>query len=119
MAWLSAGTSSPSTRFTQSPTAYVLVDGTRIANDWADLIDGTLASAIVLTETGVHVENLEVWTGTKDVGVQTTVDCQGWTSNSVSDSATTGFARTGALTQWSAESTLRCDGGRYLYCFEQ
>jgi cysteine-rich repeat protein len=32
MAWLSTGASSPSTRFTQSPNPYVLVNGTKVAD---------------------------------------------------------------------------------------
>src|SRR5262249_21425961 len=120
MAWLSAGSTSPATRFTQSTGAYLLGDGTRrIANNWTDLTDGMLLAPIVLTETGVPVDNLEVWTGTKDVGVQTTSDCLGWTSASNSDVATTGLAKTGLLAQWSAFATSRCDGVRNLYCFEQ
>src|SRR5690242_2782849 len=40
-AWLSDTTASPSTRFTRSKKPYVLLDGTVIANNWADLTDGS------------------------------------------------------------------------------
>jgi hypothetical protein len=51
-AWLSDATGSPSTRFTKSTIPYRTVDGTLIANDYADLTDGTLAAPPDKTETG-------------------------------------------------------------------
>jgi len=53
-AWVSTNQANgtPATRFTQSATPYVLVNGTKIANNWADLIDGTLLAPINRTETG-------------------------------------------------------------------
>ncbi len=48
-AWISDSTGSPSTRFTRGGP-YQLVDGTLIANDWADLTDGSIANPINLTE---------------------------------------------------------------------
>ena len=52
MAWLSTNQANgtPATRFTQSAQPYRKVDGVLVANNWADLIDGTLASAIDKTE---------------------------------------------------------------------
>jgi hypothetical protein len=44
--------SSPSVRFTRSAVPYRLIDGTLIANDWADLTDGTIAHDLDLTEIG-------------------------------------------------------------------
>ncbi len=42
LAWLSDGTDSPDTRFTKSSHPYILPDGTMIAEDSADLTDGSL-----------------------------------------------------------------------------
>ena len=49
-AWLSNDTQSPSTRFIQSDVPYVLVDGTQIAINYDDLVDGTIQNVIDLTE---------------------------------------------------------------------
>ena len=50
MAWLSDDSGSPSSRFAQSSEAYVLVDGTVVAHDWADLTDGDLQHPINVSE---------------------------------------------------------------------
>ncbi|MCA9638983.1 MAG: DUF4215 domain-containing protein, partial [Myxococcales bacterium] len=42
LAWLSDNTNNPNTRFTKSMGPYVLVNGTKIANNYTDLTDGTL-----------------------------------------------------------------------------
>ena len=53
LAWLSDGSASPATRFlTQSAGPYRLVNGTTIADDWADLTSGDLDAPINITETG-------------------------------------------------------------------
>ena len=54
-AWLSDASASPATRFARSELAYRLLDGTRVARDWAGLTDGTLAHAIDVFETGGRV----------------------------------------------------------------
>lgn len=52
-AWISDTLgNSPSSRFARSTSPYARVDGTVVANDWADLTDGSIAAAINLTETG-------------------------------------------------------------------
>ena len=52
LAWLSDTTTSPSARFAQANVPYRLVDGTTIANDWADLVDGSIQNPINLDEYG-------------------------------------------------------------------
>ncbi|NJN84235.1 MAG: DUF1015 family protein, partial [Caldilineaceae bacterium] len=49
-AWLADSTGSPSTRFNRSTVPYVLTNNTVVANSWADLTDGSLASPINRTE---------------------------------------------------------------------
>jgi hypothetical protein len=51
-AWLSDDFVSPPMRFAMSTIPYALVDGTVVANDWADLLDGELSSPINQTECG-------------------------------------------------------------------
>lgn len=77
-AWLFDGTTSAANRLTQSPWPYVLVNGTKVADTWADLTDGTLDHAIDLDETGAVVAVSEVWTGTHTDGTKTGADCTSW-----------------------------------------
>ncbi len=128
-AWLSDSTGSPSTRFTQSTVPYVLVDGTVVANDWADLVDGTLAHAIDKTELGgaPPVGNTScagggyatVWSATSQSGTlaSASLTCSNWT-------ATTGGAYWGVATQTNSFWSAWCTGGicswvSPLYCFQQ
>lgn len=121
-AWLSDGTGSPSTRFTMGDTPFCRVDGTRIADDWADLTDATLADAIGVDENGAPAGGtVRVWTGTSTAGGASGPDCLGWTS---ADS--NAAARFGALNQFNAAWTdggsfnnQACSERAHLYCFEQ
>jgi hypothetical protein len=85
-AWLSTAQLGPAARMVHFPGPYRLLDGTLIADGWADLTDGTLAHPIDLDETGLMIppaqwicEGHEVWTNTKADGTpRTTSDCGGW-----------------------------------------
>jgi hypothetical protein len=56
-AWLSAtANDSPATRFERGGGPFVRPDGTVIALDWADLVDGTLAAPISVTAAGIEVD---------------------------------------------------------------
>ena len=90
-AWLSDDAESPSTRFTQSTDPYWLVDGTVVADSWADLIHGSIAHAIDLDEAGeagpdarrartVH-RRLRLRSGTSAAGEALTSHCGGWLDN--------------------------------------
>ncbi len=52
LAWLSDGTDSPDTRFTKSSHPYMLPDGTKIAEDFTDLTDGSILHTINIDPTG-------------------------------------------------------------------
>ena len=129
-AWLSDNTGSPSTRFTRPTNAkYELVDGTVIATGWADLTDGTIASAINLTEYGVAPVSTGIacwpfpaiaWSNTNGNGAQASSgsSCSNWTS-------TSGGSYWGSTTETSGGAwSAWCNGGicswtAFLYCFEQ
>jgi len=56
-------------RFAQSAIPYRLVDGTQVADDWADLTDGSLDHAIDVTESGATLSGeSRVWTNTRSNG---------------------------------------------------
>jgi len=114
VAWLSTTTENARDRIIDA--RYVLVDGTVVANDLADLTDGTLDAAIDLDANGDPVMGF-TWTGTQQdgtlaIGVDRT--CLDWTDSG------------GRSTQGQIESTSDtwtdflpsdCDHQRSLYCF--
>lgn len=120
LAWLSDSIgNSPSTRFNQVSVPYQLVDGTPIANDYADLINcsnpNCLINPIELNENGA-TNNLTIITGTLASGTPSGIDCTNWTS--LAGNATTGFyASTG--TGWTVIDTIPCSSAQTYYCFEQ
>ena len=142
-AWLSTSNGSPSTRFVQSSVPYKLVDGTVIAEDYADLVDGALLAHILLTEEGSLplVINpgpnsfLGVWTGTAPDGTyyansgpdgEMTFNCADFTTGMPIgfDSGVTGFPWSGgAPTQpgdiWTNGGGADCRLDLPFYCFQQ
>jgi cysteine-rich repeat protein len=121
LAWLSDATQSPVMRFTQATVPYKLVGGTVVANDWTDLVDGTLSAAINRSETGTLIDNADVFTNTKASGDGiATTHCQNWTSSAPADATNVGLAKTGATNSiWTVFASVRCDTANHLYCFEQ
>ncbi len=67
--WLSDTTASAASRLSHSVKRYVRRDGVKIANDWADLVDGTLLAGINVDQLGNIVPTgTRVWTGTDIYG---------------------------------------------------
>lgn len=119
-AWLSDSTGSPSTRFTKSTLSYKNLNGGLIANNWDDLVDGSIQNPIAWTETKtVHAG--WVWTNTSPTGTASSLDnCSNWSS------AQTGFTSwigNGNIippgSRWTQDSGLDCWQSTRLYCFEQ
>lgn len=136
LAWLSDGAHSPSTRFkhdfTTNNVPYVLPGGTRIADDWDDLLLNGPGDGIVENEKGEISLNVEVWTNTdKNGGIfDMDIDCNGWVDSSLGLKARVGQSGVDKQDQaaweiwkdedhWTSLKTVACDGKRYLYCFEQ
>jgi len=127
-AWLSDSTGvSPNTRFTYSPDPYLRTDGVLIANDYADLTDGSLVNPIDADEFGalvpVHAPGDpadDVWTGTDEFGDPDALSggffCTDWT-------AVGGPGLEGQLhltsPKWTNHQRISCEVPRRLYCFEQ
>ena len=129
-------------RFTQSADPYRLVNGTQVADDWADLVDGSLDHAIDLDEYGNPVgEETRVWTNTRTDGtawdnsrqcaVGPSIDIPGlWTWSCGAPSWTAGDCgfQSGKYGQanstsgsWTGtgSSNIGCSSQFHLYCFEQ
>jgi hypothetical protein len=122
-AWLSDSVASPSTRFMQSSGPYRLVDGTTIANNWADLTDGNLAAQISTSETGV-VESSAVWTHTLPNGTAggsgLNVHCDNWLSTAVDARGDVGTSGSTASFWTDVISSGLCASFTLkLYCFQQ
>ena len=116
-AWLSTVDSPVADRFVQSTMPYVLVDGTRVADDWTDLTDGSIQAPINLDANG-GTQTGDVWTGTMPSGSPyTDTDCDAFMNG------VTGFALCGSTAQmfngWTAVQVPSCDTQLRLYCFEQ
>lgn len=84
------------TRFAHSTARCVLVDGTTvIANNWDDLVSGSIRDAIDHDENGapLQVSTGCAWTATDPAGAYTpSFDCMGWTSTG-DDAGITGTRR--------------------------
>jgi hypothetical protein len=124
LAWISTSTTSPASRFAKSPYRYELIDGTVIANDWDDLVDGSLQNPINLQLDGNNPAWQYAWTGTDYDGTSYQgVDCDDWTKTVNTDgSYINGGSGTLASTDayWTFSGATICGiVQRALYCFEQ
>ena len=120
VAWLSTTTLDAVDRLTPGSGPFVrAVDGTKIADDIADLTDGSLDVAIEDDENGTNVGSDPVWTATAADGLyKGTGDCNGWTSNSSTFRAEIGNSGS-STTLWTTRRTRACDfSTARLYCFE-
>jgi len=121
MAWLSDGTDSPDTRFKKSSHPYLLPDGTKIAENYTDLTDGSIQHVINIDPTGKTVGQNRFWTGTNDDGTtaQPFRTCTGWMdpiTNARGMVGSTGYSST----SWSSYSQSRCNTmPTRLACFQQ
>lgn len=131
-AWLSDSTTSAAERLTQSTEPYFLPNARRVADNWSDLTDGSLQTAINLNARGRAPAQTcpmtSVWTSTTTSGaLSSTNHCSNWTSDSeVAARGTMSFANG----RWTENgfatcnfavicgSTGREEGGR-LYCLQQ
>ncbi len=122
LAWLSDGFDSPDIRFTKSAHPYILPGGTKIAEDFTDLTDGSILHSIDIDPTGEPVGLAQFWTGTNNDGTTAayTVTCDGWTADPLTafHGMAGNTARTGLL--WSTYfGRVSCGFTYRLACFQQ
>jgi hypothetical protein len=117
-AYLSGGGASAITRIAEGP--YYRMDGALIANDKADLTDGSIAVPIQLTQYGTYMSTW-VCTGATETGGSTGYDCVGWTRGCGVCDGDHWYVESGnsgrTSDDWSTAGWSFC-GSCYLYCFE-
>lgn len=127
-AWLSDSTYSPDQDFVKSTVPYLLVDDTKVAASWEQLVSGTLSAGIYVTEwEGPPQATIEdcipegmivVWTNTLATGkiAGDNYSCNHWAAGG--DLGQTGQA--GAFNSgWTEGCGVPCTTMAPLYCFEQ
>ncbi len=116
-AWLSDSSTSPAQRFIQNKAQYMLVNGTKIADDWNDLTDGTLDAPINRDENN-NVVSQFVWTNTNANGtLNGPLSCMDWTSTGDLG----GFGNSAQTDgMWTLAGFGNCGViNARLYCFQQ
>ncbi len=127
MAWVSTAGGSPATRFNQAGGPFVLVNNTTVANNWADLIDSSIASAVNVTELGgaVPVGNTScagggfptVWSSTSPSGSYQGSSCSDFTSTGGGGQWGLASATNGSWTSWCSGGD--CSWVSPIYCVQQ
>lgn len=122
-AWLSTSTVNAKDRLTKHNRSYIQVYASRvtahtIANNWADLVDGSLQKGISLDERGTAVASgTRIWTGTIATGEKTPFLCSDWTS-AVASVVGKGGKSGSTISSWSYGYTSGCSNKYRLYCIE-
>jgi hypothetical protein len=130
-AWISGrttgfGDQNAADDLTHATVPYELVNGTKVADDWSDLTDGSLDHAIDRDEFGNGVTG-NVWTNTETNGMahDITRDCGPgsstaavWTNSQSIESGRYGTV-TASNSQWTMTNNTGCNNSFRLYCFEQ
>jgi len=122
LAWLGDHVTqeAPANRFTHALGPYVRTDGVIVANDWDDLVDGTILAIIDHDENQNIVASEDIWTGTAGDGlafVLTSNNCDRWTTNVGDDGVVGSTDETDS--NWTYVGNAPCSEQHHLYCFEQ
>ncbi len=128
-AWLSDGQLSASSRLVHDNTPYKRLDGVTVADNWADLTDGSIDNPISITELGTQLKDYEqVWTGTMGNGEKDAEGaqvpwgfCRNWSDGTAyTTGALTGRSSKSVLgKEWTQATYPYCYNQAALYCFEQ
>lgn len=117
-AWVSTANSEPKNWIPNAK--YILINGTTIANNKTDLLDGTIQNKINKNEMGNTVSWKNTYTGTYATGDGTSYTCNNWTSSSSSSYGDIGSTEN-ITTWWSQKPSARSQCNvvtRRLYCFQ-
>jgi len=115
-AWLASSTANAVDRLV-SNGPWVRIDGVKVADNKADLTDGTLFSAINQDEFGLYYGNYGVWAARYD-GLNTAHNCNEWADGTAAFMGAFGIAAATG-TGWASGSGSSCDVTAFhLYCLE-
>lgn len=118
-AWISSSSVGASSRLSHHTGPYRLVNGITIANNWDDLVDGSLLSSINVSETGGSVSG-NAWTTTNiSGGAIGSAHCASWTNGTSSGNGRYGSVSSISSTWTNSTSNNGCHLTNSLYCFEQ
>jgi len=133
-AWISDGTQSPLTRFTQIDVAdapYILLNGRIVAGTFTELVEQGPRTGISITETGEPIFESFAWTNTSAFGEPfgAANTCAEWTSSSQLLKSRRGLnaiiVEQGPLFDswrderlWTSASSQSCNFPYHLYCFQ-
>jgi len=133
-AFLSDNNTSAAARLDHSTIPYELVNGTPIAADWADLVDGRIDNALNVTASGSTV-SFYAWTGSDADGTKATyylsdypygysldLTCDNWSMNTDSFHYLGARGSVNDLRAWSdwwQGDGSPCSSSLRLYCIEQ
>lgn len=93
------------------------VPGVRVADDWADLTDGSLDEPVGITAIGSVAQVFFTWTGTLDDGTAWTNTCGDWTDTTARGAV--GYTG-GSGPNWTVTNGAGfCDDVKRFYCIEQ
>jgi hypothetical protein len=120
IAWLSTPVKDAIDRLPPNPGGYFLPSLIKVADDKADLTDGSIQHAIDEDEFGIIISPVHVWTGTMGDGTSEGSNCLDWTD----ETAPLTFGsygvngRTDAF--WTDVDDRFCDSANiHLYCFQR
>jgi hypothetical protein len=117
LAWLSDDQEHVALRFSFDGP-WIRQDGVPVASTLADLTDGNLFAPLNMDPNGNFVSAQWAWTGSSDVGLYTSQDCNHWTSDNGDYSGTRGFV-IAVQDEWTDSWDEPCGAQRALYCFAQ
>lgn len=117
-AFLSDSTHDAKESLPKGTKGYRRSDGNSVANNWTDMLDGSLSVPIVFNEDGTQVDaEAEVWTGTDRFGVASADNCGNWLSSLSTSNGLTGRSfETNSF--WTEFVHDECDKQKHLVCVE-
>jgi hypothetical protein len=116
-AWLSNSVTAAKDRIAIGTGKYILPSGTLVANNRADLLDGTLANPIIQTETGALIAGATAWTASTFSGDLVAAHCSNWSLSLVGQNGRVGDT-TAVSSAWTNSANKQCSVPQHLYCIE-
>lgn len=125
-AWVGSAALPVSSRFVHSSRPYrVAYTGASIADDWDDLVDGTIGAPINITDKseildlGQSCAACPVWTGTSAGGLPLAGNCADWTAKDADAVGAAGSCTLSDMRWTEGCPDAACQQGLRIYCFEQ